>query len=293
MGDIAVQTCGRAAWAMAATGPRCTRTGRSGVLAADMWPAIALRAAGAESPFARPASFFCHYLSVAAFAPVELVVTPLRSGRTVLAQRVEMTQDGRAVLDAMVWSVGQVEGLEHVDVAPPAVSDPADTPPWTARRQDGDDAEAGDDDHRPYRVLGQLRAATTRRVGHVAATWTAAADLARLGPLQGGRSRTERCLGAGRPPARRPRRRELAGGLEAARPRQPALHCAQPRSVCRLRGSDERLRVAAARRPLPGGPGRTALVDGPGLVRDAHLVGSVAVVRRCSATPDPRVYSAV
>ena len=30
--------------------------------------AIALRAAGAESPFARPASFFCHYLSVAAFA---------------------------------------------------------------------------------------------------------------------------------------------------------------------------------------------------------------------------------
>ena len=41
--------------------------------------AIALRAAGAESPFARPASFFCHYLSVADFAPVDLVVTPLRS----------------------------------------------------------------------------------------------------------------------------------------------------------------------------------------------------------------------
>ena len=40
--------------------------------------AIALRAAGAESPFVRPASFFCHYLSVAAFAPVDLVVTPLR-----------------------------------------------------------------------------------------------------------------------------------------------------------------------------------------------------------------------
>ena len=34
--------------------------------------ALALRAAGAESPFARPASFFCHYLSVAAFEPVEL-----------------------------------------------------------------------------------------------------------------------------------------------------------------------------------------------------------------------------
>ena len=57
--------------------------------------ALALRAAGAESPFARPASFFCHYLSVAAFAPVDLVVTPLRAGRTVLAQRVTMTQEDR------------------------------------------------------------------------------------------------------------------------------------------------------------------------------------------------------
>ena len=37
--------------------------------------AIALRAAGEESPFGRPASFFCHYLAVADFAPVELAVT--------------------------------------------------------------------------------------------------------------------------------------------------------------------------------------------------------------------------
>jgi acyl-CoA thioesterase len=108
--------------------------------------AIALRAAGAESPFARPASFFCHYLSVADFAPVELAVTPLRQGRTVLAQRVEMTQEGRPVLDAMVWSVGRVEGLEHVDVTPPEVSDPGDTPAWVDRRQDADD----DDQRRPY-----------------------------------------------------------------------------------------------------------------------------------------------
>ena len=91
--------------------------------------AIALRAAGAESPFRRPASFFCHYLSVAEFAPVDLVVTPLRSGRTVLAQRVEMTQEGRPVLQAMVWSVGQVEGLEHEDVSPPDVPDPDDVAP--------------------------------------------------------------------------------------------------------------------------------------------------------------------
>jgi acyl-CoA thioesterase II len=122
--------------------------------------AIALRAAGAESPFARPASFFCHYLSVAAFAPVDLVVTPLRSGRTVLAQRVEMTQDGRPVLDGMVWSVGQVEGLEHVDLAPPGGEwsgghAALGAPP--ARRRRG-----GGQGRRPAAlcVLGQLRTAT-------------------------------------------------------------------------------------------------------------------------------------
>jgi acyl-CoA thioesterase II len=86
--------------------------------------AVALRAAGAASPFARPASFFCHYLSVAAFEPVELTVTPRRAGRTVLAQRVEMSQHGKPVLDAMVWSVGEVEGLEHEDLSPPDVPEP-------------------------------------------------------------------------------------------------------------------------------------------------------------------------
>jgi acyl-CoA thioesterase-2 len=35
-----------------------------------------------------------------------------------------MTQDGRAVLDAMVWSVGDVAGLEHEDTTPPDVPDP-------------------------------------------------------------------------------------------------------------------------------------------------------------------------
>ena len=102
--------------------------------------AIALRAAGAESPFARPASFFCHYLSVAAFEPVDLVVTPLRSGRTVLAQRVHMSQHGRPVLEAMVWSVGEVAGLEHEDVIPPEVDDPGHVPVRTMGPPPGDEA---------------------------------------------------------------------------------------------------------------------------------------------------------
>jgi acyl-CoA thioesterase-2 len=90
--------------------------------------ALALRAAGAESPLTRPASFFCQYLSVAAFAPIDLTVTPLRVGRTVQAQRVAMSQEGQLVLEAMVWSAGAVEGLEHEDAEAPAVPDPGELP---------------------------------------------------------------------------------------------------------------------------------------------------------------------
>ncbi|HEX4433301.1 MAG TPA: acyl-CoA thioesterase domain-containing protein, partial [Acidimicrobiales bacterium] len=98
--------------------------------------ALALRAAGAASPLVRPASFFCHYLSVASFAPVDLEVTALRAGRTVLAQRVGMSQEGRPVLEAMVWSVGEVEGLEHEDVDPPDVPDPDGLPTFGELRPD-------------------------------------------------------------------------------------------------------------------------------------------------------------
>jgi acyl-CoA thioesterase-2 len=80
---------------------------------------VALRAAAAESPFPRPASFFCQYLGVASFdAPVDIAVTVLRSARTALAQRVEVTQGDKRMLEATVWSVGDVDGLEH-DVADP------------------------------------------------------------------------------------------------------------------------------------------------------------------------------
>jgi acyl-CoA thioesterase len=98
--------------------------------------AIALRAAGAANGLLRPASLYCHYLSVAAFEPVHLKVTSLRSGRTVHAQRVEMTQHDRAVLDAMVWSVGEVTGLEHEHGSPPDVPGPDGLPGIEERARD-------------------------------------------------------------------------------------------------------------------------------------------------------------
>ena len=187
MGDVARQT---AVERVAGDGAGSTRRRCSGDW--EIWgpcggyvAAIALRAAGAESPFARPASFFCHYLSVAAFAPVDLVVTPLRSGRTVLAQRVAMTQEGRPMLEAMVWSVGEVEGLEHEDLDPPDVPDPEELP-TVAELRSRDDGE----DRPPFPFWRQLRPAADRVVRDVAATRPAPADLADVGALHGRRRRS-------------------------------------------------------------------------------------------------------
>jgi acyl-CoA thioesterase len=66
--------------------------------------ACALRAAGASTEQARPALFSCHYLGVPGFGPVDLRVEARRSGRTATSQRVEVTQEGGPILDAMVSS---------------------------------------------------------------------------------------------------------------------------------------------------------------------------------------------
>jgi acyl-CoA thioesterase-2 len=86
--------------------------------------ACALRAAGEASPHPLPAALSCHYLGVARFEPVDINVETRRSGRSATSLRVEMTQGGRPVLDAMVWSHAEGEGLEHDETAPPAVPGP-------------------------------------------------------------------------------------------------------------------------------------------------------------------------
>lgn len=86
--------------------------------------ACALRAAGASTEDPRPAAFSCHYLGVAEFGDVDLQVSTRKRGRTASAQRVEVTQGDRPILDAMVWSVGDVEGLEHDETEMPDVPGP-------------------------------------------------------------------------------------------------------------------------------------------------------------------------
>jgi acyl-CoA thioesterase-2 len=90
--------------------------------------ALALRAVGAESSKGRPASFFCHYLGVAAFDEVDIEVTTLRAGRTAESFRVAVNQGPRPILEATVWTVGDVPGLDHDVTAAPEVPGPDELP---------------------------------------------------------------------------------------------------------------------------------------------------------------------
>ena len=86
--------------------------------------AIALRAAGASTPLRRPATFTCHYLGVADFEHVDLLVEPIRESKRAASLRVSMRQHDRPILEAMVWVVGELDGLHHdaaglPDVPPP------------------------------------------------------------------------------------------------------------------------------------------------------------------------------
>jgi acyl-CoA thioesterase II len=86
--------------------------------------AIALRAAGAATSLARPASFAGHFLSVAEFDEVDVTVTPLRASSRAASLRVAITQRERPILDALVWVIGRLDGLAHDVARMPAVPQP-------------------------------------------------------------------------------------------------------------------------------------------------------------------------
>jgi acyl-CoA thioesterase II len=100
--------------------------------------ACALRAAGAVAGGGgdgggnggprRPVAFSCHYLNGARFGPVDLRVEARKVGRAASSHRVEVTQGGRPILDALVWSAAEAEGLEHDETDAPAVPGPDELP---------------------------------------------------------------------------------------------------------------------------------------------------------------------
>jgi acyl-CoA thioesterase II len=88
--------------------------------------AVALRAAGAHSRFDRPASLVGHFLGVAGFDDeVHLTTTTRRAASRAESIAVSITQEGKPIFDALVWSVAEgVAGLEHDcsrlgDIGPP------------------------------------------------------------------------------------------------------------------------------------------------------------------------------
>ena len=90
--------------------------------------AVAARAAGAEAVHPRPVSFFCHFVGVARFAPVDLAVDVVRRGRSAETLRVSITQEGRQIMDATVAVAADNDGLEHGFATPPDVPAPQDLP---------------------------------------------------------------------------------------------------------------------------------------------------------------------
>jgi acyl-CoA thioesterase-2 len=98
---------------------------------------IALRAAGAASTQPRPASIAVHFLGVAAFEPVDLEVTTLRTTRRAQSLRVSMTQGGKAIVEALVWAVADgIEPLDHAHAVMPDVPAPETVPTMEQRMAD-------------------------------------------------------------------------------------------------------------------------------------------------------------
>jgi acyl-CoA thioesterase-2 len=86
--------------------------------------ALALRAAGSTAEIAQPASFYCHFLRSPGFGRVDLDVSFLKRSRRSEALVVELTQENRPVLHALVRTAADAPGYEHERANPPDVPSP-------------------------------------------------------------------------------------------------------------------------------------------------------------------------
>ena len=85
---------------------------------------IALRAAGMVAQIQRPASFYSHFLSSPAFDAVQLKVNVLKQGRRAESFAVEMTQQGKPILHALVKTAADAPGYSHQHPEAPDVPPP-------------------------------------------------------------------------------------------------------------------------------------------------------------------------
>ena len=92
--------------------------------------AVALRAAGAASPFPRPASIACHFLRPASFGPAEVVVESLRRTRRAESLRATVVRGEEPVLETLVWTVADLAGIDHHAAQAPEAPPPEELEPW-------------------------------------------------------------------------------------------------------------------------------------------------------------------
>ena len=84
--------------------------------------ALALRAAAAETEHKLPIAYYCHYLNPAVSGQsAELTVTTLRRSNRTQSMRVEMVQDDKCVLEAMVWTATPSGGVDFSEARMPEV----------------------------------------------------------------------------------------------------------------------------------------------------------------------------
>lgn len=100
--------------------------------------AIALRAAGEVAQLERPASFYCHFVRAPKFGPAAVKATMVRPGRRAESIAVEIHQDGKLMLTALVRTVAPADGFAHQLNDAPDVAPPDDLPEF---RWDGDGSD--------------------------------------------------------------------------------------------------------------------------------------------------------
>lgn len=114
--DTAVEACGDDGLYRASLSRRWEIWGPNGGYMA----AIALRAAGKYAPGFTPVSFYCQYLNVAKFEPVDIQVSSLKSGKVASALTVVISQNNKIILNAQVWLTIDLPGYEHDHISKPS-----------------------------------------------------------------------------------------------------------------------------------------------------------------------------
>jgi acyl-CoA thioesterase len=88
--------------------------------------AIALRAAGELSDLARPTSYFCHFVRPLGVGEVEITAKFIQKGKRSESITVEIHQNGKIALTALIRTAAATAGYTHQHADPPDAPKPED-----------------------------------------------------------------------------------------------------------------------------------------------------------------------